>query len=213
MDIYKTAIAKDESWAAHNNTGAAMLELSEGERGARKDEYITKAITHLEIASKSAGSPKSEVLGNLAVAYLIRGNVERAYDNLTKAVGLRPSQETLRQINAVKGTIELKRGDYENAALSYQTVAKSVDVQFNQGLLSLLTKDYNEAERRFNLVTKAAPSYAKAHYGLAVKSALVQDESGVERGLKRAVQYDGTLKERAIGDIIFKDYPEILKKL
>lgn len=212
--IYEVAIAKGDSWVAHNNMGAVLLSMASQTRNKKKmEEYITKGVTHLEIASKSAGDPTAEVLGNLAVAYLMRDNVDRAYDNLTQAIVLRPSNETLEQINAVKGTIEMRKGDYEKAFTSYQMTSKDKDVLFNRGLLALLTKDYEEAEKRLNAVIRMDASYAKAYYVLAIKNAYEKKEQAMAKNLMKAVQYDASLKERAIEDLVFKSYPTILKKL
>ena len=225
--IYRAVLQKGENWVARNNLGATFLAqaIQEDDPEARdaRNGLIDEANKQFEISVK-AGGQLPEVTVNLGVTYLLQGDTVRAYNTLQEALQQAPSPATSKRINALKGALEIKQGDYAAAQASLNVATLSHAARFNKGLVSLLLKDPAAAEVWFQELLPLFPgesersavdnlTYAKAHYALAIALARQGKRTGILEGLQNAVAADPTLKERAISDLEFGDYGDIVRQL
>lgn len=222
--IYRAATKQHDSWMSHNNLGAVLLSQAAQEQDqSARNQLIEKASTQLEIAT-TAGATAAEITTNLAVVYLLQGNTERAYTTLEEASKQEPSEETTSRINALKGALEAQQGNYEAATASLSTAAASHETRYNKGLVALLKKDYPQAETAFKEAQAAfeeagEESYAKnltharLHYCIAILKARQNTREGILEHLQKAIESDPSLKERAISDLEFRNYSEIVGQL
>ena len=77
---------------------------------------------------------------------------------------------------------------------------------FNKGLAYILTKDYQNAATAFEDAVELDGGHAKAYYGSAVAYARMQNGSKAAEMLKKAVDNDPSLKEKAATDLEFVNY-------
>ena len=224
LAIYNAVLQKEENWVARNNLGAAFLAqaIQEEEQEAR-NAAIEEANKQFEIAVK-AGGQLPEVTVNLGVAYLLQGDTVRAYNALQEALQQTPSQATSERINSLKGALEIKKGDYVAAQASLNTATLSHATRFNKGLVSLLLRDYATAEVSLQELLTLFPGesersvvhsllYAKVNYVLAVSLARQSKRAGILEALQNAVAADPDLKGRAISDLEFGNYSDIVRQL
>ena len=223
VSIYRAATKQKGSGAAHNNLGATLLTQAAQEKDTNvRNQLIEEASTQLEIATKT-GEASAEITTNLAVAYLLQGNSERAYTSLEEASSKSPSEETKMRINAIKGALEVQKGMYDAALSSLNAASSSFEVMYNKGLTILLKKDYPQAEETFSKAVEMsmqeeAQGYnsttrARLHYCLAISLARQDKREGILENLKKAVEADSSLKERAISDLEFRNYSDIVRQL
>ncbi len=197
--IYKAATKKTGSAAAHNNLGAVYLEMAqEGKMTANAE----KAITQFEIAAKKNNS--TEVMANMATAYVMQGNSAKAYEAISQASSNGGIHAT--GINGVKGAIEIKKAAYSEAISTMGGGSESADVLFNKGLALLLNKDYQNAISAFGNTTEKDGEYALAHYCSAIASARLRNDADMITSLKNAIKIDPKLKETALNDLEFKNF-------
>ncbi|MBK6267302.1 hypothetical protein JKA74_19830 [Marivirga sp. S37H4] len=206
--IYKAATKKnDDSPVAHNNYGAVHLEMAMDAEGSEMNSLVEQAITHLEISNKK--EENAAAYANLATAYTMQGNYEKAYDAATKANEMQLSSENERGLMGVKGGIEVRLGDYEKAATSLNNATDSEENTFNKGLAQLLSGDYPNAVSSFEEVagkTSGKGIHAKSHYLAAVASARQGKDAAVYEHLQKAGQADADLKAKALTDLEFVNY-------
>lgn len=203
--IYKAAVKKDDSWAAHNNLGAVYIQKAQqADSEEDMNKHLENALNEFELSNKK--QENAEAYSNMAVVYALQGNREKAMDALDKAEGFSPRSEVVKGDNGVKGAIQIKNGDYEGAINSLSNAEETTDNLYNKGLAQLLNKDYQNALSTFNEVIEMESDHAKAHYGAAVASARAENESEAYSHLEKAVSNDPSLKERALNDLEFKKY-------
>ncbi|RUA30811.1 MAG: hypothetical protein DSY77_13600, partial [Bacteroidetes bacterium] len=105
-NLLKAATKKnDDSPVAHNNYGAVHLELAMDAEGNEMTTLVEQAVTHFEISNKK--SENAEAYANLATAYAMQGNYEKAYDAVSKANEMTLSSENERGLMGVKGSLEI----------------------------------------------------------------------------------------------------------
>lgn len=208
--IYKAAIKKQDTWVAHNNLGAVYLAMAaEASSDADVKKNVDLALTQLEIASKQNATP--EVATNMAVAYMLQGDNAKALATANAVTGA--SGETLRKLNAVKGTLEVKTAAYDKAVTSFAGAENTAEVAYNRGLALLLKKEYSNAKTALTDAAEKDSSMAKAFYALAIVGARTGNESEVTNNLKKAIAEDSSLKEKALTDLEFRNYSDAVRSI
>ena len=209
---------------AHNNLSAVLLsEATQEQNTDMRNLLIEEASMHLETAIK-AGAKAAEITANLAVAYLLQGNNERAYESLQEASNMNPSPETVQRINAVRGAIEVQKGMYDEALSSLSAATNSLEVHYNKGLTTLLKKDFAQADAIFSMAMQMVEqssegkmhsprTRARLHYCMAISLARQGNRENLLEHLQSAVALDPSLKERAISDLEFRNYSDIAQQL
>lgn len=206
-EIYQAATKKNDSWQSHNNLGAVYLQkASEATNDSEKQENVEKALTQFEIALQKQES--AEVYNNLAVAYLMQGNMEKAVEANKKSMDLSPSEDIVSGTSGVSGSLQLQSGLYTEAITSLSNADETVENTFNRGLAQLLNNDYQNALTSFEEAIEMENDFALAHYAAAVASARLQQADGVTEHLSEAVAIDPSLKEKAMNDLEFRDYAD-----
>lgn len=200
--IYEAATKKGTNWNAHNNLGAAYLQMAI-ENPSRATDLASKASAQLELAAKIRETP--EVNANLATVALMQGNAYKAASYANKALN-GASNDVARGVNGVKGASEIYIAKYD-AAVRSESSALTTDINlFNKGLAQLLSKDYANAANSFNEATTKNGNLAIGYYGAAVAAARSGNADKVVSSLTSAVKVDPTLKDKALTDLEFSKF-------
>ena len=206
MNIYEKAVELHNRWEAHNNLGAVYLQMAAEASENEMEDMLGEAQNHLEQAVRM--NDNAEGHANLALIYALQGNMEKAYDEVLRAGELEPTmQDAPASINGIKGAIEIMMADYDNAVSSLSNAAETADNLFNLGLAQILTENYENAITSFEEAANMDSEYAKAHYGVAIANARLQNESAMFDALKMSID-DDELKQRAVTDLEFSNYDE-----
>lgn len=196
--IYEAATKKGTNWTAHNNLGAVYIAQAI-ENPDNAAALADKAAAQLEIASKLQDAP--EVNANLASVQLMKGNPYAAYAAANKATGL--SGDNAAGLNGVKAATEIYLAKYNDAVRSASAASDNADNLFNKGLAQVLNKDYQNALTSFKDAISKDSNHAMAHYGAAIASARLGNQSDVVSYLSSAAKADTELKQTALGDLEF----------
>jgi tetratricopeptide (TPR) repeat protein len=199
-NIYKSAIKKMDNWVAHNNLGAVYVAMA-AEGGS---EYIEMAETHLDIANKQQASAEGNA--NLASVYMMQGNKAKAREAAGNSLNMNPSNEIRTGVNGVAGAADIMLAEYDRAVRELSGSAESADNMFNKGLAYIMTKDYQNAVSAFEDATELDGGHAKAYYASAVAYARLQNGTKSAEMLKKAVDNDPSMKEKAATDLEFVNY-------
>ena len=201
--IYKAATKRDGSWVAHNNLAAVLLDMARGDADNRA-KLVEDALTQLEIAANKKSTP--EVNANMASAYMMQMEYAKAYEAVSKAES-GASNNLKSDLNALKGTCEIRMADYDKAKASLVAARNGETVQFNRGLVNLLTGDYNGAINAFSGAYDSSIG-ADAYYYSAVASARGKNAADVIKSLKEAISKDKSLKDKALNDLEFVNFAD-----
>ena len=209
IKMYETAVKAHDSWNAHNNLGAAYLEKAKKtSNNEMKMSLVNRAITSLELAANKKES--AVVFNNLAACQMILGDREKSGQYFTKASNVGgTTQQVTEGINAGKGSLEVRNGNYGKAISMLKNASdKNAEAYFNLGLAHLLQNDYTQAEEAFEAALSIDENHALAYYCGAVAAARSDNSSAISTKLSQAVKVDGSLRDRAISDLEFRDYWE-----
>jgi hypothetical protein len=203
--IYTAATKKNDSWASHNNLGAVYLEYaSQTKNEAEKLKYAEKAETQFNLSLK--GKENAEAHANLAVVHLIRGARVLGIDEANKATQTNASDRVKKGAYGTKGVLEIKHAQYDAAIQSLSKSNETPEVVYNTALANLLKKNFSAAKAGFESAKTAAPNDGWSHYASAVTAARLKDAAGVNANLKKAIQLDPKLSEKASADLEFAEY-------
>ncbi|MBV6643832.1 MAG: hypothetical protein KI790_00195 [Cyclobacteriaceae bacterium] len=202
--IYMAATKRGGSWIAHNNLAAAYLAKAKAGEGD-KNKLVEDALTQLEIAANK--NKTAEVAANMGSGYLMQGEYSKAYEALGEAESLSPSNNLKAEINGLKGAIEIRMGEYDKAKASFANAKSADKVNFDRGLVNLLSKDYAAANTGFDGATDGTIA-ADAYYYKAVTAARSGNASDVISNLKEAVAKDSDLKDKALNDLEFVNFAD-----
>ncbi len=205
--IFKAAIEKEDSWQAHNNLGAVYLQQATEAGESERADMVEQAVTHLE--SSLQRQDNAEAHANLAIAYMMQGNRQQAQDEIEQASEMSPSmEETSAGISGIRGAIEIMNANYDQAVSTLSNAEESAVSQFNLGLAQILTGNYENAITSFQDALSQDQNMAKAHYGIAIANAQLQNEQGLYDALGKAVDANPELREKALNDLAFANYSE-----
>ena len=99
-------------------------------------------------------------------------------------------------------------GDYKLAGLHLNNAPEDEANLFNKGLAFLLAEDYRNARNAFEESAIVNKNYGYGFYGIALVAARTGDEPLLYENLKKAVQHNEFLKERAATDLEFHKYTD-----
>ena len=205
--IYLVATKQYPHFASYNNLGAVYVAMAMEDKAAGRDASanLDKAVTQLQI-SINKRDQNSHAHGNLGTAYVMQGKNDQGMDELSKALQMAPPTKHAQGFNGVMGAAEIKVAKYEAAIASLSKADQSTDAMFDLGLAHLLQKEYDPAKNTFNDVIQKDNNYAKAYYGSAIVAARTGDATALATNLKKAVDADPTLKQKALSDLEFTKF-------
>ncbi len=202
--IYKVATKQYPHFASHNNLGAVYLAMAIEDAKAGRDASgnLDNAVTQFEISIRNKDA-NAHAHGNLGVAYMMQEKVDQGYDEITKALQMNPPVKHAQGFSGVKGVVEIKKGMYDDAVRTLSNVEESPNNLFNRGLAYLLKQEYDAASNNFDEAVDKDSDFALGYYGNAIAAARKSDAANLATNLKKAVNADPNLKEKAMSDLEF----------
>lgn len=168
---------------------------------ALRDGLADEAIDYLTQAEKEkSGSPA--VLNNLGVAYLMKGENGESIQRLKEAYSASATAETAFNL----GVWHERRANYETATGFFDKAGNKPCANYNEGLSQLLDNNLAGAKISLENAIRDDKERAMTYYVMAVLGARSADLTLLTTNLKRAVQLDKLLAEKAPNDLEFRKY-------
>ena len=202
--IYLVATKQYPHFASHNNLGAVYLAMAGENVKAGQDPTanLEKAAVQFEISIKER-TTNPHAHGNLGVTLAAQGKKGQGLEVISKAMEMNPPVKHAKGFNSAKGVLEIGAGDYDAAVQSLSNVEETCVNLFNRGLAYLLKKEYDAADNNFDESIGVKADFAMPYYGKAIVAARSGEAIDVAANLKKAVQIDADLKEKALNDLEF----------
>jgi tetratricopeptide (TPR) repeat protein len=186
MAIYqKTSQTYPDDYRAYNNMGGIHLMKND----------LAAASTMFAKAEEKSPSPIAK--NNMAIVERLNGNRSEAMDLLEQAAGAGD------EVNYNMGIIDIQNGDYSSAINNmkgYNT--------FNKALAQVLNGSNEAAMSTLN--ASDDKDSAMGLYLKAIIGARMNDATVVSNSLKSAFAIDGSLKEKAMNDLEFRNFQDAL---
>jgi tetratricopeptide (TPR) repeat protein len=203
--LYEAAVKTTDKWPAYYNLGTVYTEMARKDyRPKAKQALLAKAIENLNYAGFR--NPSAEVNYALASAYHLRGDRAKALEFYDYAIKLGGPQEMLYRIFTDKAAVEIEMGAYDEAIRSLTYAGDSYQTNMNLGLSYLLKENYEGAQGYYEKALEQKPNDALAHYSLSIIGARTKNEQQLTQHLRRALQLDKSLMQKAIDDLEFSAY-------
>jgi tetratricopeptide (TPR) repeat protein len=202
--IYLVATKQYPHFASHNNLGAVYLAMAGESVKAGQDPtaHLEKAAVQFEISIKER-TTNPHANGNLGVTLAAQGKKGQGLETLSKAMEMNPPVKHAKGFNSVKGVMEIGTGDYDAAVQSLSNVEETCVNLFNRGLAYLLKKEYDAAGNNFDEAIEVHGECPWPYYGKAIVAARSGEATDVAENLKKAVEKDADMKEKALNDLEF----------
>ncbi|MCX8111945.1 MAG: tetratricopeptide repeat protein [Bacteroidia bacterium] len=178
---------------ALNDLGAVAIQAG------RLDE----AADYLNSANRL--SPNNfAILNNLGLIHAARKEYAQAAQNFQASYAARPTPEAAFNL----GVIYEKTAQYAAAAEAFGNAGDLPGAQYNAGLSRLLMNDLAGAKVSLERAIQQNPDNALAYYVLAIVGARSADNNLLVTNLRRAVQKDRNLAQKAQKDLEFRKQRE-----
>ena len=182
-----------QDYRAFNDLGAITL------LKGRLDE----AMDYLNTANRlSPNNPA--VLNNMGLVYAKRREYAQAAQAFQASYAARPTPEAAFNL----GVIYEKTAQYAAAAEAFGNAGDLPAAQYNAGLSRLLMNDLSGAKIALEKAIQQDKDYALAYYVLAIVGARSADNNLLITNLRRAVQADRALAQKAQKDLEFRKQRE-----
>lgn len=147
-------------------------------------------------------------LHNQGQILALKGDYWEAYKKLSDAsVGI-PNKDLVRRNEALRGALDILRGDYKLATLRFDYEFTDPKDYFNKGLAFYLIEDFSEANAAFEESVILGRTFGYGYYGLAMIAAGSGQAEIALIHLKRAVESNRQLAEKAFQDPVFQELRE-----
>ncbi|MCS6895054.1 MAG: tetratricopeptide repeat protein [Bacteroidia bacterium] len=164
---------------------------------------IDEAADYLNSANRlSSNNPA--ILNNLGLVYAARKEYAQAAQNFQASYAARPTPEAAFNL----GVIYEKTAQYAAAAEAFNNAGDLPRARYNAGLSRLLMNDLAGAKVALERAVQQDPNHALAYYVLAIVGARSADNNLLVTNLRRAVQQDRSLAQKAQKDLEFRKQRE-----
>jgi tetratricopeptide (TPR) repeat protein len=149
--------------------------------------------------------PNAHTFHNQGQILALKGEYWEAYKKLSEASILSQDSDFLRANEALRGALDVLRGDYKLATLRFDYSFNDPKDYFNKGLAYFLVGDYANATIAFEESVVNGRQFGYGYYGLAmIASAGGLYEVGIIQ-LKKAIEANRQLADKAFQDPLFEE--------
>ncbi len=149
--------------------------------------------------------PTPQTLHNQGQVLALSGDYWEAYKKLSDASTLSQNPDFLQHNEALRGALDILRGDYKLATLRFDYRFADPKDYFNKGLAYYLVGDYPNATMAFEESVVQGRSFGYGYYGLAMIAAAGGQKEIALIQLKKAIAANRQLSERAFQDPLFEE--------
>jgi tetratricopeptide (TPR) repeat protein len=160
--------------------------------------------------------PTPQTLHNQGQVMALLGDYWGAYKKLSDASTLTLNPDFLQHNEALRGALDILRGDYKLATLRFDYRFTDPKDYFNKGLAYYMVGDYPNANMAFEESVVQGRSFGYGYYGLAMIAAAGGQNEVALIQLKKAIAANRQLSQRAFQDPLFEELrnsPEFFTEL
>tara|TARA_R110002049_G_scaffold142206_1_gene304046 strand:- start:4667 stop:5917 length:1251 start_codon:yes stop_codon:yes gene_type:complete len=166
-----------------------------------QDLYV-KAKSHIKPGKRKTESKKPEIVKNIALIYVNKGDDEKALAAMKDARAESPDD-----INLIlsEANVHYKMGNKEEFKALLQKATEmdptNAELQYNLGVISAESEDPEEAKRRYLKAIELDPDYVNAYINLSAlvlgrEQPLIEEMNGLGTSKADNKRYDELIEER-----------------
>lgn len=149
--------------------------------------------------------PNPYTLHNQGQILALEGKYWDSYLKLSEAASLTQNPEFLQQNEALRGALDILRGDYKLATLRFDFKFSDPKDYFNKGLAYYMINDFATASTAFEESVVHGRVFGYGYYGLAMIAAASGQQEVAMIHLKKAIEANKQLANLAFQDPSFEE--------
>lgn len=149
--------------------------------------------------------PNPYTIHNQGQIFALEGKYWEAYLKLSEASSMTQNQDFLMRNEALKGALDILRGDYKLATLRFIYKFSDPKDYFNKGLAYFMIQDFPNASIAFEQSVEHGRGFGYGFYGLAMIAAASGQKEVTLIHLKKAIEANRQLADRAYQDPLFEE--------
>lgn len=201
--IYSKMTEFYRSAEAYNNMAVIRMRQAQQTLDHQSQEILwDEAQRLLNLAYQI--EPNPYIIHNQGQIMVFEGNYWDAYVRLSEATSKLKDDELLKTNEALRGALDILRGDYKLATLRFGYEYSNPRDYFNKGLAFYLIEDYPKANLAFEQSVEMSRTYGYGYYGLAMIAVSRGQKEVAIVHLKKAIESNRQLADRVFRDPIFE---------
>lgn len=202
--IYSKMTELFRSALPYNNMAVVRMRQAQRTLDKESRELLwTESLRLLDQAYRI--DPNSHTLHNQGQILALKGVYWDAYKKLSDGATLSQNTDFIRQNEALRGALDIIRGDYKLATLRFDYPFTDPKDYFNKGLAYYLLGDYANSNLAFEESVVNGRDFGYGYYGLAMIAAASGQQEVALLQLKKAIQANRQLAEKAFVDPLFEE--------
>ncbi len=188
----------------YNNMAVVRMRQAQRTLDRGSQEVLwEEALRLLAQAERIEKTPQT--LHNQGQILALMGDYWEAYKKLSDASTMTLNPVFLQHNEALRGALDVLRGDYKLATLRFDYPFTDPKDYFNKGLAYFMIADYVNANLAFEESVVLGRTFGYGYYGLAIIAAAGGQKEVAMIQLKKAIASNRQLSERAFQDPLFEE--------
>jgi tetratricopeptide (TPR) repeat protein len=188
----------------YNNMAVVRMRQAQRTLDTESKEVLwEEALRLLNQANRIEQTPQA--LHNQGQILAMKGEYWEAYKKLSDASTMTKDPDFLQHNEALRGALDILRGDYKLATLRFDYPFTDPKDYFNKGLAYFMIEDYINANLAFEESVVLGRTFGYGYYGLAMIAAASGQKEVAIIQMKKAIASNRQLAERAFQDPLFEE--------
>lgn len=202
--IYSKMTEFFRSALPYNNIAVVRMRQAQRTLDLQSQEILWEEAQRL-LTQAYRIDPNPYTIHNQGQILVLEGKYWDAYLKLSEASPLSQNPDFLMQNEGLKGALDILRGDYKLATLRFDYPFSNPKDYFNKGLAYYMVADYINATIAFEESVEYGRDFGYGFYGLAMIAAAGGQKEVALIHLKKAVESNRQLADKAFQDPIFEE--------
>lgn len=205
--IYSKMTEFFRSALPYNNMAVVRMRQAQRTLDPQSQEILWEEAARL-LTQAYRIEPNPYTIHNQGQLLVLQHNYWDAYVKLSEASGMTQNPDFIQSNEALKGALDILRGDYKLATLRFEYKFTNPKDYFNKGLAYYMIQDYSNATMAFEESVEKGREFGYGFYGLAmIATASGQKEVAIIH-LKKAISSNRQLADKAFQDPLFEELRE-----
>ncbi|WP_111671784.1 TPR end-of-group domain-containing protein [Algoriphagus litoralis] len=205
--IYSKMTEFYRSALPYNNMAVVRMRQAQRTLDPQSQEILWEEAMRL-LTQAYRIDPNPYTIHNQGQILVFQENYWDAYVKLSEASGMTQNSDFIQTNEALKGALDILRGDYKLATLRFDYKFSNPKDYFNKGLAYYMIQDYSNATMAFEESVEQGREFGYGFYGLAMIAAASGQKEVAIIHLKKAIAANRQLADKAFRDPLFEELRE-----
>lgn len=205
--IYSKMTEFFRSALPYNNMAVVRMRQAQRTLDQQSKEILWEEAMRL-LTQANRIDPNPYTIHNQGQILALQENYWEAYVKLSEASSMSQNPDFIQHNEALRGALDILRGDYKLATLRFDYNFSDPKDYFNKGIAYFMIQDYAIASIAFEESVEIGREFGYGFYGLAMIAAASGQKEIAIIHLKKAISANRQLADKAFQDPLFEELRE-----